>query len=1341
MLFIDFSSAFNTIIPSRLIHKLSTLGISSTLCSCIMDFLSCRPQCVRMGEHTSPSLTLSTGCPLGIVLPPLLYTLYIHDCTTTYSSNTIIKFTDDTTVIGNITNDDEGPYREEVKLLTEWCAANNLSLNVSKTKELIIDFRKGGRTHTPLNTGGTLVERMWHAHIKDAHIERCGGGPEHNGSERYVKEYVDELLSCVLYNMGQKLWLVSGQIPQSSTASSSSQKQHVNSNGSSHGFLCLACYCYSQTERTKQRAYEKHLGKDRARNKGTGEGSGKEAETGGAKKQNKAHGHDKTETENQRKPMKTGKTGQHSTAQHRTGQDRTAQDRTGQDSTGQDRTGQDRTGQDRTGQDSTGQDRTGQDSTGQDRTGQDSTGQDRTGLHRTGQDSTAQHSTAQHRTGQDRTGQDSTAQHRTGQDRTGQDSTAQHSTAQHNTGQHRTAQDRTGQDCTAQHRTGQHSTPQHSTAQHRTAQDSTGQDRTGQHSTAQHSTGQDRTGQHRTAQHSTAQDRTGLHSTAQHRTGQHSTPQHSTAQHRTAQDSTGQDRTGQHSTAQHRTGQDRTGQHRTAQHSTAQDRTGQDCTGQDSTGQDRTGQDSTAQHSTGQDRTGQDSTGQHSTAQDRTGQDRTAQHSTAQDRTGQDRTGQHSTGQHSTAQHRTAQHSTAQHSTAQHSTGQDSTAQDSTAQHSTAQDKLVSGHLDARCSAAMVGKKKKILIASIVVICVICITVPLAVILTQSKSCPDGSFRNAAVAADSEPCSIVGRDILKSGGSAADGAIAALLCTSIIHPQSNGIGGGAIFTIRDSNGKVRIINARETVPKVFKGGLSDCSFDNADLPLRMCTYSDLFLFHEAPNAAEYGVQLRLLSRVTYKVINTGPQWIGVPGEIRGYELVHELYGKLTWAELFEPTIKLAREGVTINKTLARYLPHVEKHSAGELFRDAEGNMLKEGDTVKFEKLAETLKRIAAGGADEFYTGKTARDLISDIQEAGGNLTLEDLSSVNVSETGPWNVSLGNYTMFFPPPPSRGAQVAFILNVLEGYKPSPASLEGRERVLTYHRYIEASKFAAGLKDCMKDPRFNPQKVGYTGIFRRKKTSEGKSKMTEPMRTSTTIITKYGDNPGTTLFRFLDEDGWLCPATSTSQLPCLALESSPPKQDHHLTNMMTDFCGNQPGRATPAPSQQALSPLNTPKSNTTNTDLHHESLLLVQGTIGRNGCTTQDYLHTETVIRTTVLNDHVTVTKHCSGVVPDCHGVTQIGRGSSCSDEVPGFSLGGRRPTESVWWRHRGQHRDGRFVVTRPEDARCRLHLHRPYLTICRNWLRSVQAGMGWIITGRQLGNLYSSIPRDVWRVVV
>ncbi|KAI4901016.1 hypothetical protein NFI96_010353 [Prochilodus magdalenae] len=174
MLFMDFSTAFNTIIPSRLIHKLSTLGISSPLCSWIMDFLNCRPQCVRMSEHTSPTLTLSTGCSQGIVLSPLLYTLYTHNCIATHSSNTI-KFADDTTIIGNITKDDEGPYREEVRLFTEWCAANNLSLNVSKTKELIIGFRRGERTHKQVSSfkflGLYLVEDLTWT-LNTSHIVR-----------------------------------------------------------------------------------------------------------------------------------------------------------------------------------------------------------------------------------------------------------------------------------------------------------------------------------------------------------------------------------------------------------------------------------------------------------------------------------------------------------------------------------------------------------------------------------------------------------------------------------------------------------------------------------------------------------------------------------------------------------------------------------------------------------------------------------------------------------------------------------------------------------------------------------------------------------------------------------------------------------------------------------------------------------------------------------------------------------------------------------------------------------------------------------------------------------------
>ncbi|KAI4886868.1 hypothetical protein NFI96_031235 [Prochilodus magdalenae] len=140
MVFVDYSSAFNTIVPSRLDIKLRDLGLNSSLCSWILNFLTDRHQVVKLAGITSSPLTLSTGAPQGCVLNPLLYSLYTHDCTARHSSNVIIKFADDTTIVGLISNNNEEAYREEVSFLTHWCRENNLSLNVNKTKELIVDI-------------------------------------------------------------------------------------------------------------------------------------------------------------------------------------------------------------------------------------------------------------------------------------------------------------------------------------------------------------------------------------------------------------------------------------------------------------------------------------------------------------------------------------------------------------------------------------------------------------------------------------------------------------------------------------------------------------------------------------------------------------------------------------------------------------------------------------------------------------------------------------------------------------------------------------------------------------------------------------------------------------------------------------------------------------------------------------------------------------------------------------------------------------------------------------------------------------------------------------------------
>ncbi len=160
LLFIDYSSAFNTIVPTKLTVKLSDLGLNTSLCDWIQYFLTARPQVVKVGQFTSNSITLNVGAPQGCVLSPLLYSLYTHDCVSSHSSTSIITFADDTVVLGLI-NNDETAYLHEVERLTSWCQDNCLSLNVSKTKELIVDFRKRQQQpYTPLMISGTPVERV-----------------------------------------------------------------------------------------------------------------------------------------------------------------------------------------------------------------------------------------------------------------------------------------------------------------------------------------------------------------------------------------------------------------------------------------------------------------------------------------------------------------------------------------------------------------------------------------------------------------------------------------------------------------------------------------------------------------------------------------------------------------------------------------------------------------------------------------------------------------------------------------------------------------------------------------------------------------------------------------------------------------------------------------------------------------------------------------------------------------------------------------------------------------------------------------------------------------------------
>ncbi|PIK42482.1 hypothetical protein BSL78_20659 [Apostichopus japonicus] len=156
VLFIDYSSAFNTVVPSRLHLKLRDhLDFPAAICDWILDLLLGRKQCVKIGNTFSDSIELNTGTPQGCVLSPMLYSLFTYDCNASDLNSRVIKFADDTTVTGLITNGEESGYRNEVNRLVSWCKENNLILNISKTKELIVDFTMG-----PLIIDGMVVEQV-----------------------------------------------------------------------------------------------------------------------------------------------------------------------------------------------------------------------------------------------------------------------------------------------------------------------------------------------------------------------------------------------------------------------------------------------------------------------------------------------------------------------------------------------------------------------------------------------------------------------------------------------------------------------------------------------------------------------------------------------------------------------------------------------------------------------------------------------------------------------------------------------------------------------------------------------------------------------------------------------------------------------------------------------------------------------------------------------------------------------------------------------------------------------------------------------------------------------------
>ncbi|XP_013793202.1 gamma-glutamyltranspeptidase 1-like, partial [Limulus polyphemus] len=206
--------------------------------------------------------------------------------------------------------------------------------------------------------------------------------------------------------------------------------------------------------------------------------------------------------------------------------------------------------------------------------------------------------------------------------------------------------------------------------------------------------------------------------------------------------------------------------------------------------------------------------------------------------------------------------------------------------------------------------------------------------------------------------------------------------------------------------------------------------------------------------------------------------VAVPGELKAYWLAHQKYGRLNWSDLVEPSVKISRDGFTVGKHLGDSLRSLKftiitQPTLREIFyNNATGDVYKEGDIIKRPLLAETLQRISQNGADELYKGKTGQELVKDIQELGGVITMEDLKNYRGHVKDAVSVPLRDgKTLYTVPPPGCGALVGLILNVLAGYNITQEDVaDVTSGVLTYHRMVEAFKYAYAQRTYMGDEKF-------------------------------------------------------------------------------------------------------------------------------------------------------------------------------------------------------------------------------------------------------------------------------
>jgi len=308
--------------------------------------------------------------------------------------------------------------------------------------------------------------------------------------------------------------------------------------------------------------------------------------------------------------------------------------------------------------------------------------------------------------------------------------------------------------------------------------------------------------------------------------------------------------------------------------------------------------------------------------------------------------------------------------------------------------------------------------------------------------------RQMVVAAHPQ-ASAAGLEMLRAGGNAIDAAIAAQMVLNLVEPQSSGIGGGGFLLYFDAGtGDLMAYDGRETAPAAAT--------------------ADMFLTEDGTPMAFYDAVVGGLS-------------VGVPGALRMLELAHRDHGRLPWRRLFEPAIRLAERGFPVSPRLQALIAEDEylrtfPGTAGYFYTE-DGAPLPVGTTLRNPALAETLRAVAAGGADAFYKGSIARDIVAAVRSAPGNpgrLTEADLAGYEAKRRAPlcrpYRVWL---VCGMPPPTSGGVATLQILGMLEAFPLGETEPLSAEAV---HLIAEASRLAfADRNRCLADADFVPVPV--------------------------------------------------------------------------------------------------------------------------------------------------------------------------------------------------------------------------------------------------------------------------